>query len=104
MLRSRHYLATTILNGVGSVGLSLVYWALGFIISMSSLAIYLEYLAYFPNRSGSEVAYLEQAYPRPRYLFPTTFAFQSVVLAFSSSNAIGETQTLLYGNLDLLIN
>jgi len=36
------------------------------------------------------VVYLEQAYPRPKYLWPTAFAFQSVVLAFSSSNTIGE--------------
>ncbi|KAK9770065.1 putative High-affinity methionine permease [Seiridium cardinale] len=79
---------STILSGTGSVGLSMVYWGLGFVTSATSLSIYLEYMAYFPNRSGSEVVYLEQAYPRPRYFFPTTFAFQSVVLSFSSGNAI----------------
>lgn len=68
----------------------MVYWALGFVTSATSLSIYLEYMAYFPNRSGSEVVYLEQAYPRPKYFFPTAFAFQSVVLSFSSSNSIGE--------------
>jgi hypothetical protein len=34
------------------------------------------------------VVYLEQAYPRPRYFFPVAFAVQSVLLSFSSSNAI----------------
>ncbi|KAH8200353.1 hypothetical protein TruAng_005506 [Truncatella angustata] len=75
---------STILKGTGSVGLSMIYWGLGFFTSASTLSIYLEYMAYFPNRSGSEVVYLEQAYPRPKYFFPTTFAFQSVVLSFSS--------------------
>lgn len=84
------YVASTILNGTGSVGLSLIYWAIGFLTSISTLSVYLEYAAYFPNRSGSEVVYLEQAYPRPRWLFPTAFAFQSVALSFSSGNSIGE--------------
>ncbi|KAL9065208.1 MAG: hypothetical protein Q9157_007551 [Trypethelium eluteriae] len=79
---------SSVLSGTGSVGLSLIFWALGFFISLASLAVYLEYAAYFPNRSGSEVVYLEQAFPRPKYFFPTTFAVQTVVLSFSSSNAI----------------
>ncbi|KAH8890353.1 amino acid transporter [Thozetella sp. PMI_491] len=79
---------STILKGTGSVGLSMIWWALGFLTSIASLAMYLEYAAYFPNRSGSEVVYLEQAFPRPRWFFPTAFAFQSVVLSFSSGNSI----------------
>lgn len=55
------------------------------------MGVYLEYAAYFPSRSGSEVAYLEQAYPRPKYFFPVIFAVQSVILSFSSSNAIGQS-------------
>ncbi len=50
--------------------------------------MYLEYAANFPNRSGSEAVYLEQAYPRPRYLFPISFAVQTVALSFSSGNSI----------------
>ncbi|EMD94511.1 hypothetical protein COCC4DRAFT_43720 [Bipolaris maydis ATCC 48331] len=78
----------SILKGTGSVGLSLIFWMVGFFTSISSLSVYLEYAAYFPSRSGSEVAYLEQAYPRPKWLFPTTFAIQSVILSFSSGNAV----------------
>ena len=62
----------SILRNTGSVGLSLIYWVLGFFNAASALAIYLEFASYFPNRSGSEVVYLEQAYPRPRYFWPTT--------------------------------
>ncbi|EXJ92072.1 hypothetical protein A1O3_00622 [Capronia epimyces CBS 606.96] len=84
----------SVLKGTGSVGLALIYWFIGFLMAASGLAVYLEYAAYFPNRSGSEVVYLEQAYPRPRYLFPITFAIQTVILSFSSSNAIVLAQYL----------
>jgi len=84
----------SILRNTGSVGLSLIYWVLGFLAAASSLAIYLEYASYFPSRSGSEVVYLEQAFPRPIYFWPTTFAVQSVLLSFSSSNAIVMAQYL----------
>ncbi|KAK0733120.1 amino acid permease-domain-containing protein [Lasiosphaeria miniovina] len=87
-----------ILSGTGSVGLSMIYWALGFLTSIASLSVYLEFAAYFPNRSGSEVVYLEQAYPRPRWLFPTSFAFLSVALSFSSGNAIVLAQYLFRTN------
>lgn len=82
--------AATILKGTGSVGLSLIFWAIGLLTSSTMLSVYLEYASYFPNRSGSEVVYLEQAYPRPRYFFPVAFAVQTVILSFSSGNAIGE--------------
>lgn len=81
--------ASSILIGTGSIGLSLIWWALGFLTSLTAFVVYLEFSAYFPNRSGAEVVFLEQAFPRPRWLFPTTFAFQAVVLSFSSANAIG---------------
>ena len=66
-----------------------MYWVIGFVVSLAGLAVYLELGSYFPSRSGAEVVYLEQAYPRPRYFFPVAFAVQSVIVSFSSSNAIG---------------
>ncbi|KDN59855.1 putative high-affinity methionine permease [Colletotrichum sublineola] len=86
--------ASSILKGTGSVGQSMIYWALGFLASIASFSVYLEFASYFPNRSGSEVVYLEQAWPRPKWLFPTAFAFQSVALSFSSGNAIVLSQYL----------
>jgi hypothetical protein len=68
----------------------MIYWVLGGIISLCSGAVYLEYAAYFPSRSGAEVVNLEQAYPSPRFLFPTAFAMQNVLLSFRSSNCIGK--------------
>ena len=96
--------AAAVLTGTGSVGLAMLYWPLGLIITLSALTVYLEYAAYFPNRSGGEVVYLEQAYPRPIYFFPVAFAVQEVVLSFSSSNAIGEFAFFTSGIIRLNIN
>ena len=68
--------------------MSLIYWFIGLLTSLSMFSVYLEFAAYFPNRSGSEAVYLEQAYPRPRYFFPLAFAVQTVVLSFSSGNSV----------------
>lgn len=80
--------AATILNGVGSVGLTMIYWLIGYLLSQSTLSCYLELSSYFPSRSGSDVVYLEQAYPKPLYFFPTVFAIKHVIFSFASSNAI----------------
>lgn len=66
----------------------MIYWFIGLCVSAAGFSVYLEYAACFPNRSGSEAVYLEQAYPRPRYLFPISFAVQTVALSFSSGNSI----------------
>ncbi|KUI72528.1 High-affinity methionine permease [Cytospora mali] len=79
---------STILSGTGSIGLSLVYWTIGYLLCIAGGSVYLEYTAYFPSRSGAEVVFLEQAYPRPTWFFSTTFAVQSVILSFSSSNSV----------------
>ncbi|KAK2038050.1 high-affinity methionine permease [Colletotrichum somersetense] len=78
----------SILNRTGSIGLALMYWVIGFLMASAGFSVYLELASYFPNRSGSEVVFLEQAYPRPRHFFPVAFAVQSVILSFSSSNAV----------------
>jgi hypothetical protein len=73
-----------------------MYWVIGFVVSCAALAVYLELASYFPSRSGAEVVYLEQAYPRPKYFFPVAFAVQSVILSFSSSNAVGKLYPTTY--------
>lgn len=75
-----------------------MYWVIGFVVSLAGLSVYLELGSYFPSRSGAEVVYLEQAYPRPKYFFPVAFAVQSVILSFSSSNAIGNSPHLFADN------
>ncbi|KAJ5953026.1 Amino acid/polyamine transporter I [Penicillium vulpinum] len=85
---------STVLKGAGSVGLALIYWVIGYLMASSSLSVYMEFASCFPSRSGSEVVYLEQSYPRPKYFFPTVFAMQTVLFSFSSSNAVVLAQYL----------
>ncbi|KAJ5153656.1 Amino acid/polyamine transporter I [Penicillium coprophilum] len=85
---------STVLKGAGSVGLALIYWVIGYLMASSSLSVYMEFASCFPSRSGSEVVYLEQSYPRPKFFFPTMFAMQMVLFSFSSSNAVVLAQYL----------
>ncbi|KAF1913065.1 amino acid permease-domain-containing protein [Ampelomyces quisqualis] len=75
----------TILRLTGSVGLALIYWFIGFVLAAAGIGVFLEFISFFPNRSGSEVVWLEQ---RPKHFFPIAYAVHSVLLSFSSSNAI----------------
>ena len=50
--------------------------------SLAALSLYGELASMFPNRSGAEVVYLEQAYPRPRFLVPVSFAVTTVLLSY----------------------
>ncbi|CAG8919557.1 unnamed protein product [Penicillium salamii] len=86
--------ASNVVKGAGSVGLALFYWVIGYLMASSSLSVYMEFASCFPSRSGSEVVYLEQSYPRPKYFFPTVFAMQTVLFSFSSSNAVVLAQYL----------
>ncbi|KAH8432677.1 high affinity methionine permease [Aspergillus melleus] len=92
--RACECIASSVLSGAGSVGLALFYWVIGYLVAYGMLAVYLEFVSYFPSRSGSEVVYLEQSYPRPKYFFPTVFAMQTVLFSFSSSNAVVLAQYL----------
>jgi amino acid transporter len=70
-----------ILNSVGSIGLLFVFWLLAPLFALGGLMVYSEYASMFPKRSGAEVVYLEQAYPRPQFLVPVTFAVTSILLS-----------------------
>jgi len=77
-----------IMNSVGSVGLLFVFWLLAPLFALGGLMIYGEFASMFPKRSGAEVVYLEQAYPRPQFMVPVMFAVTSVLLSFSATNSI----------------
>ncbi|KAA1467530.1 amino acid transporter [Dentipellis sp. KUC8613] len=84
-----------VLNSVGSVGLLLTFWLIAPIFAFLALLAYSELASMFPQRSGAEVVYLEQAYPRPRFLVPTAFAVTSVLLSFSATNSVVFAQYVL---------
>ncbi|KAJ6186689.1 hypothetical protein N7519_007990 [Penicillium mononematosum] len=63
---------SAVVKGAGSVGLTLIYWVIGYLMASSCLSVYMEFASAFPSRSGSEVVYLEQSYPDQilaQYLF-----------------------------------
>ncbi|KAL5486068.1 hypothetical protein ACEPAI_7112 [Sanghuangporus weigelae] len=77
-----------ILNSVGSIGLFFLAWILAPVFAYAGLSMYTELASMFPDRSGAEVVYLEQAYPRPKFLVPVSFAVTTVLLSFSATNSI----------------
>ncbi|KAF9048611.1 amino acid/polyamine transporter I [Panaeolus papilionaceus] len=83
------------LNSVGSIGLLLAYWIIAPLFAFAGLTLYTELASMFPRRSGGEVAYLEQAYPRPRFLVSTAFAATAILMSFTATNAIVFAQYFL---------
>ncbi|KAI0049804.1 amino acid transporter [Auriscalpium vulgare] len=84
-----------VLNSVGSVGLLLTFWVIAPIFAFVGLAAYTELASMFPNRSGAEVVFLEQAYPHPRFFVPVAFAVTAVLLSFSATNSVVFAQYFL---------
>ncbi|ETS84977.1 hypothetical protein PFICI_03002 [Pestalotiopsis fici W106-1] len=76
-----------IFDGVGSVGMTLLLWAVGSVISFCGLAVYMDLGSAMP-RSGGERVYLERIFRRPRMLATCMFAAYAVLLGFSAPNAI----------------
>ena len=85
----------SILKSMGSIGSTYVLWLLCFFLPIFSVYLYIEFAGYYPNRNGGDVAYLEQAYPKPKFLVPTVFAAISVVLSFTTSSALAFGQYIL---------
>lgn len=78
----------TILNSMGSIGASYLLWVCGFIIAIFQILVNIEFVTYFQRRSGGSVVYLEQSYPKPKYLVASTYAAVTVILSFLTSSAI----------------
>lgn len=78
----------TIVKSIGSIGASYLLWIGGWFIAMFEISVYIEFSTYFKRRSGGDVAYLEQAYPKPKYLIPTAYAAVTVILSYTTSSAV----------------
>ncbi|KAI6766114.1 hypothetical protein HG530_007184 [Fusarium avenaceum] len=76
----------TIVQSVGSAGLSLSLWLVGAFIAACGLAVSLEFGCMLP-RSGGDKVYLEFAYRRPRLLASTLFAIQYALFALGVEEA-----------------
>ncbi|KAI0130205.1 amino acid transporter-like protein [Xylariales sp. AK1849] len=86
---------SAIFDGVGSVGMTLLLWVVGSIISFCGLAVYLDLGTAIP-KSGGERVYLERIFRRPRMLATSMFMSYVVLLGFSTPNAIVLGDYVLY--------
>lgn len=104
----------SIVQSVGSVGITLVLWVVGALFAWMGLAINLEYGCALPRSGkhralfkplkatlnqhelGGDVVYLEFVYRRPRFLATTMIAVQSVCLGFTASNCIVFAEYVLF--------
>ncbi|KAJ5322455.1 hypothetical protein N7452_010744 [Penicillium brevicompactum] len=86
----------SIVRSAGSIGLTLLVWLAGTILSGCGLAVSMEFGCMLP-RSGekrgrrdalAKLVYLEYTYPRPRFLASSLVAVQAVLLGFTASNSI----------------
>ncbi|CAG8034413.1 unnamed protein product [Penicillium nalgiovense] len=77
----------SIVRSAGSIGLTLLVWLVGTIISAFGLAVSMEFGCMLPRSGGTKV-YLEYTYPRPRFLASSLITAQVVLLGFTASNCI----------------
>ena len=71
----------------GSVGLSLMIWVAGILITAAGMAVYLEFGTALP-KNGGEKNYLEYVFRKPRFLTTGLFSMYVVLLGWAGSNSI----------------
>ncbi|KEY71173.1 hypothetical protein S7711_02287 [Stachybotrys chartarum IBT 7711] len=86
-----------IFAATGSVGISLMLWLVGGVLTFCGLSVFLEFGLAIPL-SGGEKNYLERVYRRPRYLATCVLASQMILLGFSSGNALAFGRYVLFAS------
>ncbi|CAJ2504681.1 Uu.00g120750.m01.CDS01 [Anthostomella pinea] len=76
-----------IFAATGSVGVSIILWLVGGILTFCGMSVFLEFGLAIPL-SGGEKNYLERVYRHPRYLATCVLASQMILLGFSSGNSL----------------
>ncbi|KAJ0124545.1 high-affinity methionine permease [Diaporthe amygdali] len=84
-----------IFASTGSVGISIMLWLIGGILTFAGLSVFLEFGLAIP-RSGGEKNYLERVYRHPRYLATCVLASQMILLGFSSGNSLAFGRYVLF--------
>lgn len=77
----------TIYSLAGSVGLSLILWAVGSLIALSGLMVYMEWGSQIP-KNGGEKNYLEYFYRKPKFLATCCYAAYAFLLGWAASNSV----------------
>ncbi|KAJ7135647.1 amino acid permease-domain-containing protein [Mycena epipterygia] len=76
-----------ILRTSGSVGVALLMWLLGALITAAGTAVYVEFGTGLP-RNGGEKNYLEFIYRRPRFLVSCSFVAYTLIIGSAAANSI----------------
>lgn len=76
----------TIFRQAGSPGLALILWAVGTLISLAGLLVYLEFGFQLP-KNGGEKNYLEYVFSKPRFLTLATYCVYVFLLGWAASNS-----------------
>ncbi|KAH3687369.1 hypothetical protein WICPIJ_001646 [Wickerhamomyces pijperi] len=79
----------------GSVGISLLLWLLGGVITFSGLSVYLEFGLELPH-NGGEKNYLQRVWRKPKRLIETIYAMPSFLLGISSANSYAFGKYVLF--------
>lgn len=86
--------ASTILSLSGSVGTSMIMWAVGSLIAFTGLLTYMELGSAIP-RNGGEKNYLEYIYTKPRFFVTAMYASYVFFLGWAAGNSIVTGEFLL---------
>lgn len=78
----------------GNIGLYLILWLLGSLVVACGIIIYLEFALHLPIKNGGEKNYLQRIFNRR--LIGLVYAFQIVILGFSSGNSYAFGKYILY--------
>lgn len=79
--------SSTIYTLCGSVGLSLIMWALGGVIALSGLYVYMEFGTAIP-KNGGEKNYLEFIFKKPRFFVTSMYASYVFFLGWAAGNSV----------------
>jgi len=79
----------------GNIGMSLILWIIGGVVTFCGLSVYLEFGLELPV-SGGEKNYLQRVYTKPKKLIDCVYAFQIVLLGFSSGNSYAFGKYILF--------
>ncbi|CAE6482681.1 unnamed protein product [Rhizoctonia solani] len=87
-----------VLKSVGSVGALVTLYLVAPVVTWAGLMLYIELASMCGHkRSGAEVVYLEQAYPKPKYLASTVFALTTALLSYTGVSATVFARHILHG-------
>lgn len=79
--------SSTVFTLSGSVGLSLILWAVGALISMAGLYVYMEFGTAIP-KNGGEKNYLEAIFRKPKFLITSMYASYVFFLGWAAGNSV----------------